>query len=183
MTKLLVFKANDPARILFETKDFAVIAEKVAALGAHIERWQARHPLGADASNDDVLAAYSHEIERLKRERGYTHQDVVRLKPGNHNWPELRQKFLQEHIHTDDEVRFFVEGSGAFYLHIDANVYQLITEAGDLLSVPHGTKHWYDGGPDADFTAIRLFTDQEGWVAHFTGETISEEFPKYEIAA
>ena len=34
----------------------------------------------------------------------------------------MRQKFLSEHTHDDDEVRFFVEGAGAFYLRNDDTV-------------------------------------------------------------
>ena len=183
MTQLIVYEAGNPSHVLLQTSDFDVIAGKVAALGARIERWEERHPIAPGASNEEVLSAYGHEIDRLKRERGYTNGDVVRIKPGNPNWPELRRKFLQEHVHVEDEVRFFVEGTGAFYLHLDDKVYQLIGEAGDLLSVPRGVKHWFDGGPEADFTCIRLFTNQEGWVAHFTGDAISDAFPKHEIAA
>ena len=49
---------------------------------------------------------------------------------------------------------------------------------GDLISVPAGTKHWFDMGIDPEFTAIRLFTNSEGWVAEFTGDMIAQRFPK-----
>lgn len=183
MTRLIVYSAKNPAEILLDTTDFEVIAREVKALGAGIERWQASHPFADDAGQDDILAAYKVEIDRLKDERGYTNADVVSIRPGNANWPALRQKFLGEHIHDEDEVRFFVKGSGAFYLHIEDKVYQIVGQADDLLSVPHGTKHWFDGGPVGDFTCIRLFTRQEGWVAHFTGSDISQSVPTYETAA
>jgi len=47
-----------------------------------------------------------------------------------------------------------------------------------LISVPAGTKHWFDMGADPEFTAIRLFNNQEGWVANFTGDSIASGFPK-----
>ena len=151
--------------------------------GARFERWAASHPLKADARPEEIFLAYDAEIDRLKRERGYTDGDVVAIRPGNPNWPALRQKFLVEHTHSEDEVRFFVEGAGAFYLHIGDRVLQVICEAGDLLSVPHGTPHWFDGGPIGNFICIRLFTDQEAWTAHFTGDAIADAFPRYNGAA
>src|SRR3546814_6097561 len=86
----------------------------------------------------------------------------------------MRAKFLSEHTHADDEVRFFVEGSGQFYLHMNDRVYVMLCEAGDLISVPAGTRHWFDTGPNPMFTAIRLFVSPDGWVADFTGDPIAD---------
>jgi len=69
------------------------------------------------------------------------------------------------------------------YLHVGERVIQVVGVAGDLLSVPHGTRHWFDGGDAGDFTCIRVFTSQEGWVAHYTGDTIARGFPLYDKAA
>jgi 1,2-dihydroxy-3-keto-5-methylthiopentene dioxygenase len=35
-------------------------------------------------------------------------------------------------------------------------------------------------GPNPSFTAIRLFNNPEGWVAHFTGDRIAGRFPLLE---
>jgi 1,2-dihydroxy-3-keto-5-methylthiopentene dioxygenase len=37
--------------------------------------------------------------------------------------------------------------------------------------------------PDPHFTAIRLFTSQEGWVPEYTGDPIADRFPKLEPVA
>ena len=94
----------------------------------------------------------------------------------------MRQKFLSEHKHGDDEVRFFVEGAGAFYLRDDARVLKVVCEQGDLLSVPKHTRHWFDMGPRPLFAAIRLFTTPDGWVAEFTGDKIAGTIPGYDPA-
>jgi 1,2-dihydroxy-3-keto-5-methylthiopentene dioxygenase len=182
MTQLIVYSAADAADVLLDTIDFAVIKEELASTGARIERWTAEQPLSSEATSEEILAAYKPQIDRLKDERGYTNADVIHVRPGNPNWPALRQKFLSEHTHDEDEVRFFVEGSGAFYLHVDDRVYQIVGTADDLLSVPQGTKHWFDGGSEGNFTVIRLFNDPKGWVAHYTGDTIAEAVPNYEAA-
>jgi len=183
MTRLIVYSAKNPAEIFLDTENFEVISGKIAEIGARLERWEALHPLKANATADEIFAAYAPEVDRLKRERGYTNGDVVHIRPGNPNWPALRQKFISEHTHGEDEVRFFVEGSGAFFLHIGDKVLEVIGEKNDLLSVPHGVPHWFDGGPEGNFTCIRLFTDQEAWAAKYTGDSISDGFPRYNKAA
>jgi len=62
-------------------------------------------------------------------------------------------------------------------------VFAVVCEAADLISVPAGTRHWFDMGPRPSFTALRLFVSPEGWVARFTGAPIAAAFPKYERAA
>jgi 1,2-dihydroxy-3-keto-5-methylthiopentene dioxygenase len=104
--------------------------------------------------------------------------DVVRIERGAPDTEPIRKKFLDEHRHGEDEVRFFVEGRGAFYLHLNGRVYRVVCTKGDLISVPAGTKHWFDMGADPEFTAIRLFNNPDGWIAAFTGDPIASNFPK-----
>lgn len=182
MTQLIVYSAADPSQVLLDTEEFAVIAERLAATGARVERWEAATPLSPEATPDEILQAYKPQLDRLKAERGYVNADVIHVRPGNPNWPALRQKFLSEHTHDEDEVRFFVEGSGAFYLHIGDEIHQIVGTADDLLSVPQGTKHWFDGGPEGNFTVIRLFNDPAGWIAHYTGDAIADAVPNFRAA-
>ena len=130
-----------------------------------------------------MLAAYKTEVARLSAEAGYQTIDVIRITPDNPKKDELRTKFIDEHTHDEDEVRFFVEGSGAFYLHLADKVYQVVCTRDDLLSVPAGTQHWFDMGPEPYFTAIRLFISPDGWVAKFTGDKISSSIPRFDRAA
>ena len=183
MTRLIVYSATDPKDVRLDTEDFEVIERELSAISGRVERWKASHPLPPNAAPDQILAAYAPEIERLKRERGYTAADVVSIEPSNPNWAALRRKFIEEHTHHDDEVRYFVEGGGAFYLHVGDRVLEVVGAAGDLLSVPQGTPHWFDGGETGDFTCIRVFTDPAGWEAHYTGDAISRAFPLYDKAA
>ena len=174
---LRVYDERDGSRPLIDTTDRAEIARLLNEANVIFERWEASAPLAADAGQDEVLAAYASDVERLKQQYGYTTVDVIRVGPKTENIPALREKFLSEHTHTEDEVRFFVEGSGSFYLHIGDKVYQAICTRGDLISVPANTKHWFDAGEEPSFTALRVFTDTSGWVPHYTGDTISERFP------
>jgi 1,2-dihydroxy-3-keto-5-methylthiopentene dioxygenase len=153
------------------------IAETAARAGIRFERWRAESELLPGAAQDAVLAAYRESVDRLKRACGFVTADVIDVHPGTPNHPELRRKFLNEHTHSEDEARFFVEGAGLFVIHHGGAVYALLCEKGDLIDVPAGTPHWFDMGPRPRFTAIRLFTSTEGWVARFTGSDVAARFP------
>ncbi len=180
MAQLTVFEDTDRGKPLLTSRDTATIAAELRKIGVELEQWAPLAPLAADATDADVLAAYRDDIRRLADRGGYKSWDVIRMFPDNPKKDELRAKFLDEHIHMEDEVRFFVEGTGMFYLHADGRVHMLLCEAGDLISVPAGLQHWFDMGPSPRFCAIRMFTKPEGWVAKFTGEPIAKSFPSYE---
>jgi len=153
------------------------IAAELAQRGIGFERWPARAELPAAASPDQILAAYAAEIARVQASGTYPTVDAISLSPDHPDREALRQKFLAEHTHSEDEVRFFVAGRGLFCLHIGDEVLQVLCEADDFLRVPAGTKHWFDMGSAPRFTAIRFFDNPEGWVAQFSGDPIAEHYP------
>ncbi|MEG7361484.1 acireductone dioxygenase [Pseudomonas citronellolis] len=180
MSSLTVYHESapeQPLKLLTHAED---IAATLAELGVRFERWQASAPIAPGASPDEVLAAYAPEIQRLKDEQGYVTVDVVSLNADHPQKDELRAKFLDEHRHGEDEVRFFVAGRGLFTLHVEDHVYAVLCEKNDLISVPAGTRHWFDMGERPHFVAIRLFNNPEGWVAKFTGDEIARRFPLLE---
>lgn len=178
MSELTVYTENDPETRVVQTQNLGQIQSILGELCIVLERWNADHELPDDADNAAILAAYSSEIDRLIRERGYRSVDVISMRSDHPDREVLRQKFLSEHTHSEDEVRFFVRGEGLFVVHAAGKVFAVRCTRGDLISVPAHTRHWFDMGPEPDFTAIRLFNDPEGWVANFTGDTISDHFPR-----
>lgn len=180
MSRIRIFQNNDPTTVLTEATAHERIATELSAIGVRFEQWQATAPLQPGASQDEVIAAYRGDIDRLMSENGYRSVDVISLTADHPQKDALRQKFLNEHTHSEDEVRFFVAGSGLFTLHVGGKVYEVLCEAGDLIGVPDNTTHWFDMGPEPHFIAIRLFTNVEGWVANFTGSDIAQTFPRYE---
>ncbi|HJD79037.1 MAG TPA: cupin [Corynebacterium pollutisoli] len=185
MTLLYKWNASAPDTELLRTAQPEEIAAELNTLGVRYEQWPTQE-LADDADQEAVLAAYADEVARISAEENFVTVDVARLRnTGQPDFAETaraaREKFLDEHTHADDEVRFFVEGSGTFYLHIDDTVYAVVCERGDLLSVPEGSTHWFDMGvADPQFCAIRFFHDGEGWVGDFTGEKISARFPGHD---
>ena len=55
---------------------------------------------------DPAPAQFQPLMDELKRERGYVEQDEVELSPDTPNLETLCAKFVDEHTHDDDEVRF-----------------------------------------------------------------------------
>jgi 1,2-dihydroxy-3-keto-5-methylthiopentene dioxygenase len=183
MSRLTIYRDVNPKVVELDTPDEALIRERLALINVRFERWAAQRPLVTDCQDDDILAAYQPEIQRLKRTHAYRAVDVLRCLSDHPQREQLRAKFLAEHTHDDDEVRFFVEGAAMFYLHAGACVYMVLCERNDLISVPAGMRHWFDMEPTPCFTVIRLFTTPKGWVARFTGDVIATRFPSFERLA
>lgn len=160
------------------TTDPDRIAAELAARGIGFQRWPARRSLPAGADQATILAAYAEEVARVQSLGRYPTVDAIRLTPDHPDRQALRQKFLAEHTHGEDEVRFFVEGRGLFCLHLPGEVLQVLCERDDWIAVPAGTRHWFDMGPEPDFCALRFFDNPEGWVARFTGDAIADRFPR-----
>ena len=177
MSRLRIYDETS-ATPLSTHADHADIARELDAVGVRFEQWNAAQAVVPGASQDEVIAAYRGDIDRLMREEGYQAVDVISLRPDHPDRAALRQKFLNEHRHSEDEVRFFVAGAGQFTLHIDGKVYEVLCESGDLIGVPDGTRHWFDMSESPYFIAIRLFTNPAGWVADFTGDDIANRFPR-----
>jgi 1,2-dihydroxy-3-keto-5-methylthiopentene dioxygenase len=180
MSRLRIFSEADPVapQLVANTPEF--IAEQLAKIGVRFEQWQAAAPLAPGAAPDEVMAAYRADIDKIVAEKGYQAVDVVSIHPAHPDREAMRRKFLDEHFHKEDEVRFFVAGSGLFTLHVGERVYEILCETGDLIGVPDSTLHWFDMGPEPHFVAIRFFTEPDGWVGHFTGSDWAQRFPRYE---
>lgn len=55
------------------------------------------------------------KMEELKRQRGYSYEDEISI--SKDTLPDYEAKiksFFKEHLHTDEEIRFVMEGSGYF---------------------------------------------------------------------
>ncbi|MEU2106222.1 cupin [Nocardia sp. NPDC019255] len=182
MTLLQVMAAGDAADVRVRTSDDEVIGAELAKHGITFGRWPVMEN-AASVPSEQLLAHYEKNVAELNESGRYKHIDIARIHPDDADprWPEIaegaRGKFLDEHRHAEDEVRFFAAGRGCFYLHLGEEVLAVVCEGGDLLSVPAGTLHWFDMGERPDFIAIRFFEEEDGWVGDFTGDKISAGFP------
>jgi 1,2-dihydroxy-3-keto-5-methylthiopentene dioxygenase len=155
----------------------AAIAGYLAGIGVDYEIWEPTAEVAADAPAEEILAAYSTAIEKLKESGGYVTADVIDVKPQTPGLDEMLAKFNREHWHDDDEVRFIIEGRGLFHLHPqNGPVVGVEVGAGDLIRVPAGFLHWFNLCADRRIRAIRLFKDSAGWTPHYTASGVDGDF-------
>ena len=112
-----------------------------------------------------IIDAYKEELERLKKEKGYVAEDIVVLSEKTPNLEKLLDMFKKEHHHIDDEVRFVVDGSGIFPIKINGEIVDVYVEAGDLIVVPAGARHWFELDENRKIKCIRVFKSPAGWEA------------------
>lgn len=147
--------------------------------GVWFDQWQTPVAFDENADQETILNAYSHVLKPFMEKNGYKTADVININAQTPNYEAVRNKFLSEHQHTEDEVRFFVDGQGYFWFNLenDEPIFNVLCQAGDLISVPANTKHWFDAGKTDPFVkTIRIFIDQSGWVPHYTTSGIEAKY-------
>jgi 1,2-dihydroxy-3-keto-5-methylthiopentene dioxygenase len=171
---MAVVRIPDEGKTL-TTKE-AIVAH-LSGIGIDYEVWVPAHPTSPAAPQEEILAAYSAEIDKLKARGGYVTADVINVTEATPGLDAMLAKFSREHLHDEDEVRFIVHGHGVFHIHPEkAPVVAIEVEAGDLIRVPRGTWHWFDLCSDRQIRAIRLFQDPAGWTPKYTNSGEETKF-------
>jgi 1,2-dihydroxy-3-keto-5-methylthiopentene dioxygenase len=153
------------------------VAEYLGSIGIDHARWDNLKQVSADATDQEILDGYAEEVELLKEKGGYVTADVINIVPTTPGLDEMLGKFSKEHWHDEDEVRFIVKGHGLFHIAPEGgDVVSIEMEAGDMIRVPRGTKHWFNLCGDRTVRAIRLFQDVSGWAPHYTGSGVDEGY-------
>ena len=161
---------------VLSTSNAAQISAQLKTRGIKFQRWPSKPELEHEARQEQILEAYASLIASVQEHEQYQTVDVMRV-GGDQPNTSLRQTFLQEHQHAEDEVRFFVEGCGLFSLHINDEVLQVTCEANDWIAIPAGTRHWFDMGANPNYCVIRFFKNSGGWVASYTDDPIATHYP------
>jgi 1,2-dihydroxy-3-keto-5-methylthiopentene dioxygenase len=146
--------------------------------GIFFDQWSCSVVFDDRASQEEILEAYERDLKPFMERGGYLTADVISINSLTENYGAIRAKFLAEHTHSEDEIRFFVDGQGFFWFNLEGvPVFNVLCQKGDLISVPAGTKHWFDAGANDPFVkAIRIFIDQSGWIPEYTGSGIDQKY-------
>ena len=138
--------------------EFGAVRAYLAGIDIDYMRWEPSQAVPANAPAAEVLTAYSAEIDRLKAQGRYVCCDVIDVSPTTPGLEAMLNRFNSEHWHDEDEVRFIIEGRGIFHIcPRQGPVVAITVEAGDLIRVPRGTRHWFDLCRERRIRAIRLF--------------------------
>jgi 1,2-dihydroxy-3-keto-5-methylthiopentene dioxygenase len=163
--------------------DLETIQKAVSPLGIELSHWPIKLSaekadkimplLRADTLTEDqketLLQAIDDRFFEQKRLYGYQARDLVVLHPQVPKLEEMLNKFDKCHTHSDDEVRYIIDGSGVFGVCLpDGTQAVLQVESEEYIRVPKNTDHWFVLDDSRRIKAVRYFTNKEGWVANYT---------------
>ncbi len=128
----------------------------------------------SDDEKEILLKSVDHRFEELKSNQGYVTRDLIVLNDSIPGLDEMLAKFCSIHYHTDDEVRYILDGKGYFGF-VDKNEKQFMVEvtAGDYINVPANTEHWFILGDSKRIKAVRYFIDTTGWTPVYTDRPLA----------
>lgn len=164
-----------------EIRDPKLIRAFFEKRGIFFDQWKCDVEFDDNASQEEILAAYKEELKLFMEQGAYQTADVISINHLTENYEAIRAKFLAEHTHSEDEIRFFVDGQGLFWFNLETEeVFNLLCQKGDLISVPAGTKHWFDAGEKNPFVkTIRIFIDASGWTPIYTEANTEKQFSNF----
>ncbi len=117
------------------------------------------------------VSTYQSDLDRIKRDFKYTTQDIVEINPQTPNLEVILAKFDKEHLHTDDEVRFVLAGSGIFDIRSNDNRWMRVEVfAGDYISVPENRYHRFFCMKDNFIRCVRLFKEDPVWTPFYRAD-------------
>jgi len=143
-----------PRVYYIDNPDVPVPMEDLQGLG--VFHWK----LDADNFETDPV------LKKICEERGYNYRDFVH----SAKIPNLQEKlaiFFEEHIHEDEEIRFFLEGSGFFDVRDgrtpEDRWLRIVCEKGDMIILPAGIYHRFNPDDKMFFHVMRLFCGDPVW--------------------
>lgn len=125
-----------------------------------------------DAEKEEILSGLSYRFDQLQKEHGYKANDLVVLHDEVPGISEMLAKFDKLHYHTDEEVRYIIDGTGIFGFSIAGEDFEVKVEAGDFISIPQNTHHWFTLDEKRRIKAVRYFKDNSGWTPVYVNSSL-----------
>lgn len=136
--------------------DAAVSAEQLRDLGVLVWKVPPRTDHGRK------------RLDAIKKVRGYSYEDTIDVCPEKlENYEQKIRSFYEEHVHTDEEIRYVVAGSGFFDVRDASDRWiRMHTKEGDLVVLPAGIYHRFTLDEGNKIVANRLFVGEPVWTPH-----------------
>jgi 1,2-dihydroxy-3-keto-5-methylthiopentene dioxygenase len=157
MSSLTVYHQSSPEypnKLLTHAED---IISTLAAVGVSFSQVPVQQPVTAGTANYELMEACRVQIAQLMVKHGYASAEILSLCDERGEGSELARGLRQEQACQPAHLHYYLAGRGLLALHIGEYVYSLLCEKGDLVELPAGITHWFDGGEHPRFAALRLF--------------------------
>ncbi|KAL9286841.1 putative acireductone dioxygenase (Fe(2+)-requiring) [Arabidopsis thaliana] len=138
-----------------DPKEFLSL-DKLAELG--VLSWR------LDADNYET----DEDLKKIRESRGYSYMDFCEVCPEKLPNYEVKVKsFFEEHLHTDEEIRYCVAGSGYFDVRDRNEAWiRVWVKKGGMIVLPAGIYHRFTVDSDNYIKAMRLFVGEPVWTPY-----------------
>ncbi|XP_038984862.1 1,2-dihydroxy-3-keto-5-methylthiopentene dioxygenase 1-like [Phoenix dactylifera] len=138
-----------------EPKEF-VSLEKLSELG--IVSWRLT---GGNYETDG-------DLKKIREARGYSYMDICDVCPEKlSNYEDKIKSFFEEHLHTDEEIRYCLEGSGYFDVRDENDRWiRIAVKKGGMIVLPAGIYHRFTLDTNNYIKAMRLFVGEPIWTPY-----------------
>jgi 1,2-dihydroxy-3-keto-5-methylthiopentene dioxygenase len=145
------------------------------ALAGRAHRRRCRRRRRLSRSDPDANA----ELAAIRAARGYTFTDTITISPERlPNYEAKLKIFFEEHLHTDEEIRLILEGSGYFDVRDGAERWVRISMGpGDMIVLPAGMYHRFTLDEGNYVKAMRLFVGEPVWTPYNRAEAGVDALP------
>ncbi|KAF8008149.1 hypothetical protein BT93_K1977 [Corymbia citriodora subsp. variegata] len=109
------------------------------------------------------------ELKKIREERGYSYMDFCEVCPEKlPNYEEMIKNFFTEHLHSDEEIRYCLAGSGYFDIRDQDDVWiRVWVKKGGMIVFPAGIYHRFTLDSDNYMKAMRLFAGSPIWTPYY----------------
>ncbi|MDN5516970.1 MAG: acireductone dioxygenase [Pseudomonas sp.] len=147
-----------PNKVLNHAED---IASTLATVGIDYRQVELPAALRPGCEQAEFDTAYGLWLQAFMSEEGHVQQELFNLQRNHPQKLELRARHLDEQSQSTASAWLFLGGFAQLSLHLDDHVYMLQGEKGDLLSLPAGTRYWFDLGEEPHALVVRLSASED----------------------